>query len=382
MLMNFDHSEERQMLADMLSRYLKEQYAFETRNAIAASPAGFSREQWQQFADLGVIGALFSEAEGGYGGEGFDITLVFELLGHALVVEPFLSTLMSGSAIALAGTPPQRKLIAEMIAGRQIVAFAHEEPESRFELSYIETVAQSLDNDRWRLDGVKAVVRDAEAADFFLISARSSGGVEQNHGISLFLVPASSEGISLRGYQTIDGGRAAELTLNGVLLDGSALLGPADRGYATLEQAVGRGVLALCAESVGAMDEAKEATLEYLRIRQQFGVPIGSFQALQHRMADVLMEIEQARSAVINAAAALKQSGAMREQALSAAKYTVGHIGILVSEESIQLHGGIGMTWELPLAHLAKRLVSIDHQLGDEDYHLERYVALGREAAQ
>lgn len=377
--MNFDHSEERQMLADMLRRYLKEQYAFETRNAIAASPTGFSREQWQQFAELGVIGALFSEADGGYGGEGFDITLIFELLGHALVVEPFLSTLMSGSAIAQAGTPSQRKLIAEMIAGHKIVAFAHEEPESRFELSYVETVAQTLDNGRWRLDGVKAVVRDAEVADYFLISARSSGGVEQEQGISLFLVPANSAGISLRGYQTIDGGRAAELNLNGVLLDDSALLGPADKGYATLEQAVGRGVLALCAESVGAMDEAKEATLEYLRIRQQFGVPIGSFQALQHRMADVLMEIEQARSAVINAAAALQQSGSVREQALSAAKYTVGHIGILVSEESIQLHGGIGMTWELPLAHLAKRLVTIDHQLGDEDYHLERYVALGRE---
>ena len=185
----------------------------------------------------------------------------------------------------------------------------------------------------------------------------------------------------MRGYPTIDGGRAAELTLQDVRLPADALLGTPDAGFATIEKAVGAGILALCAEALGAMDEAKKATLEYLQTRKQFGMFIGSFQALQHRMANMLLEIEQARSAVINAAAALDAERVVRERALSAAKYSIGRIGTLVAEESIQMHGGIGMTWELPLAHYAKRLVMIDHQLGDEDHHLARYIELGRLAA-
>ncbi len=230
----------------------------------------------------------------------------------------------------------------------------------------------------YALNGVKSVVQNAENADAFVVSARVSGEIEDEAGISLFIVPADAKGVSVRGYPTIDGGRAAEVTLQDVQLPGDALLGAAGSGYATLEKAVGAGIVALCAEALGAMDEAKKATLEYLRTRKQFGVPIGSFQALQHRMASMLLEIEQARSAVINAAAALSAERIVRERALSAAKYSIGRIGTLVAEESIQMHGGIGMTWELPLAHYAKRLVMIDHQLGDEDHHLERYIALGR----
>jgi alkylation response protein AidB-like acyl-CoA dehydrogenase len=211
-----------------------------------------------------------------------------------------------------------------------------------------------------------------------VVSARSVGAVDDEAGISLFLVPAETPGLSRRGYPNIDGGRAAEITLVGVTLGADALLGAEGAGSVTIEHSVGKGVLALCAEALGAMDVAKEATLEYLRTRRQFEVPIGSFQALQHRMANLLLEIEQARSAVINAAAALDAERATRERALSAAKVTIGRIGTLAAEECIQLHGGIGMTWELPLAHYAKRLVMIDHQLGDEDHHLARYVALGR----
>jgi alkylation response protein AidB-like acyl-CoA dehydrogenase len=192
-------------------------------------------------------------------------------------------------------------------------------------------------------------------------------------------VPTGAAGVSARGYPTVDGGRAAELTLEGVMLSHDALLGEQGRGHATLERAVGAGVLALCAEALGAMEVAKAATLEYLQTRKQFGVLIGSFQALQHRMADMLLEIEQARSAVINAAAALAADRVTRERALSAAKVTIGRVGALVAEESIQMHGGIGMTWELPLAHYAKRLVMIDHQLGDEDHHLQRFIAFGHQ---
>jgi alkylation response protein AidB-like acyl-CoA dehydrogenase len=235
------------------------------------------------------------------------------------------------------------------------------------------------------LTGAKAVVQQGAQADLLLVSARTSGAEDAEDGISLFLVARETPGVSVRGYRKIDGGRAAEVTFENVALDKSALLGHVgndtnnDNGFATLEHAIGYGLLALCAEAVGAMDVAREYTLDYLRTRKQFGVPIGSFQALQHRMADVLLEIEQARSAVINAAAALGAPRKVRERALSAAKYSIGRIGALVAEECIQLHGGIGMTWELPLAHYAKRLVMIDHQLGDEDHHLERYIALGRD---
>jgi alkylation response protein AidB-like acyl-CoA dehydrogenase len=207
--------------------------------------------------------------------------------------------------------------------------------------------------------------------------------VDDAEGLSLFVVPAGTKGLRARAYPTIDGGHAAEVVLEQVRVPADALLGAEGEGLALLEHAVGRGVLALCAEAVGAMDTAKAMTIEYLQTRRQFGKPIGSFQALQHRMADVLLEIEQARSAVINAAAALESDRITRERALSAAKYSIGRIGTLVAEESIQLHGGIGMTWELPLPHFAKRLVMIDHQLGDEDHHLARFIALGeaREAA-
>jgi hypothetical protein len=375
--MNFQHTDDRRMLADSLNRFVAEQYVFETRDRIAKSPEGYSPDLWRHFADLGVIGALFSEDDGGFAGGGFDIAVVFEALGRGLAVEPFLGTVLAGSAIAHAGSQAQKALLAEIIGGTRIAAFAHGEPEAHHELTHVQTRARRVGG-QWQLDGVKAVVQHGEQADVFVVSARTAGAVDDEAGISLFLVPAETPGLSLRGYPNIDGGRAAELTLAGVTLGLDALLGAEGAGSATIEHSVGKGMLALCAEAVGAMDVAKDATLEYLRTRKQFGVPIGSFQALQHRMANLLVEIEQARSAVINAAAALDADRVTRERALSAAKVTIGRIGTLAAEECIQLHGGIGMTWELPLAHYAKRLVMIDHQLGDEDHHLARFIALGR----
>ncbi|MFM0297462.1 MULTISPECIES: acyl-CoA dehydrogenase family protein [Paraburkholderia] len=376
--MNFQHTEDRRMLADTLNRFVSEQYGFETRDRIARSAQGYSSELWSRFAELGVIGALFDEADGGFGGGGFDIAVVFESLGRGLVVEPFLDTLIVGRAIARSGDVAQKAALGDLIDGSRIVALAHGEPDSHYELARVTTRAQRS-GDAWQLNGAKAVVQHGEHASLFLVSARTSGDDNDEAGVTLFLVPRDAAGVSVRGYPRIDGGRAAEVTFDNVTLDDDALLGTAGAGFATLEYAVGCGVLALCSEAVGAMDVAKDYTLEYLRTRKQFGVPIGSFQALQHRMADLLLEIEQARSAVINAAAALGAERRQRERAVSAAKYSIGRIGARVAEECIQLHGGIGMTWELPLAHYAKRLVMIDHQLGDEDHHLERFVALGRE---
>lgn len=376
--MNFEHTEDRRMLADSLDRFVREEYGFETRDRIARSAEGYSPDMWRRFAELGVIGALFDEAHGGFGGAGFDIAVVFEALGRGLVVEPFLGcAVLAGGAIAAAGNAAQQALLAEIIGGTTIAAFAHGEPDSGYELARVSTTARR-EGAGWVLDGAKAVVLGGEQAQCFVVSARTAGAVTDERGLSLFIVPAKAQGLSVRGYALIDGGRAAELTLAGVHVGADALLGTEGAAYEVIEKTVGTGLLALTAESLGAMEMAKEATLEYLRTRKQFGVPIGSFQALQHRMADVLVEVEQARSALINAAAALDADRTTRERALSAAKYSIGRIGALVAEESVQMHGGIGMTWELPLAHYAKRLVMIDHQLGDEDFHLERYIALGR----
>ncbi len=377
--MNFEHTEDRRMLADSLNRFIAEQYAFDARDRIARSPQGFSSEMWQKFAELGVIGALFSEADGGFGGGGFDVAVVFEALGRGLVVEPLLGAVMAGEAIVAAGSEAQKAVLADIIGGSAIAALAHDEPDAHYELARVQTRAERS-GDGWLLSGSKAVVLQGEHADLFVVSARTSGAVDDEAGVSLFLLPAKTPGLSVRGTPAIDGGRVAELAFDGVKLGADALLGTEGQGLATLERAIGRGLLALCAEALGAMEAAKAATLEYLRTRKQFGMLIGSFQALQHRMADLLLEIEQARSAVINAAAAIDDDDRIvRERALSAAKASIGRIGALVAEESIQLHGGIGMTWELPLAHYAKRLVMIDHQLGDEDHHLQRYIALGKE---
>lgn len=377
--MNFQHTEDRRMLTDTLNRFVSEQYAFGTRDRIARDAAGFSRAMWARFAELGIIGALFSEADGGFGGGAFDIVVVFECLGRGLVVEPFLDTLMVGQALVQDGSAAQKALLAAIVEGRTVAALAHGEPGAHYELARVSTRAEAH-ADGWLLNGAKAVVQHGAEADCWLVSAHTSGAVDAEAGISLFLVPRGTAGVTVRGYGKIDGGRAAELVLDDVRLGADALVGAVDRGFATLERSIGSGVLALCAEAVGAMDVAKDYTLDYLRTRQQFGAPIGRFQALQHRMADLLLEIEQARSAVINAAAAFDTDRVTRERALSAAKYSIGRIGARVAEECIQLHGGIGMTWELPLAHYAKRLVMIDHQLGDEDHHLERYIALGRDA--
>jgi alkylation response protein AidB-like acyl-CoA dehydrogenase len=376
--MNFQHTEDRRMLADSLNRFLSEKNSIESRHKSAGGIFGYSKEVYASLADLGTIGALFPEDAGGFGGSGFDVSLVFECLGRNLAVEPLLGALVVGQALIAAGTDAQRAQLEAIVAGSTVAALAHEEPGSHYELSHVDLSATPTATG-WVLNGVKAVVPVGDSADLLLVSARTSGQPMDAGGISLFLVPGIAAGLTRRGNGRIDGGRTAELTFANVAVGADALLGTQGHGLAVLERISGYALLALAAESLGAMDVAKDQTLEYLRTRKQFGVPIGSFQALQHRMADLLLEVEQARSAVINAAAAIDDTDRItREKALSAAKYSVGRIGTLVAEESIQMHGGIGMTWELPLSHYAKRLVMIDHQFGDEDHHLARFIALGQ----
>jgi alkylation response protein AidB-like acyl-CoA dehydrogenase len=286
------------------------------------------------------------------------------------VVEPVLGTLMAGRALAKAGG--QQPLVEQVIAGTALITIAHEEAQSRYDMVDVAMRAERVAGE-WRLSGRKVVVPQLEAASHVLVSARHAGVPGEAAGLGVFLIAKSASGVAVRGYAMIDGGRGGELALAST----SATL-IAEDGLPLIEEAIAAGIVALSWEAVGVMDELKVATLDYLRTRKQFGVPIGKFQALQHRMATVALEIEQARSAAINAADALDGLRHRRERAASAAKYTIGRVGTLVAEEAIQLHGGIGMTWELPLSHFAKRLTMIGHQLGDEDHHLARFAALGR----
>ncbi len=371
--MDFNLSEERRMLRETAERFLRERYPIAARHEAARSDIGFSRAMWRDFAALGLIGALLPPEAGGFGGTGQDLLLVGEALGRGLVVEPFLaSAVLAAAPLAEAG---ETALLGEVIAGERLLAFAHGEPESRYSLTAVKTRATEADGG-WLLTGSKSVVLNGDSADRLVVSARTGPG-DGEAGLGLFVVDPSQPGVARRGYSTIDGGTAAEITLGGAKGSPIGLPGEA---YPVIERAVGRGILAVCAEALGAMETAKDLTVDYLKTRVQFGRPIGANQALQHRMVDLLLEIEQFRSCLMLAASTLDGDRATRERNLSAAKHLAGRVGRLVAEETIQMHGGVAMTWDLALPHYAKRIVMIDHLLGDADHHLERFIRFSREA--
>ncbi len=373
--MNFELTEERQMLQDSLRRFLRDRYDTATRNKILESDSGLSEAIWSELAELGVIGALFTEEQGGFGGKGFDITTVFEELGRAGVVEPFMETaVLAGGLIADLGNEEQQGHVEEIISGALQLAFAHGEPTSRYDLFRVSTTA-TVKSDAVVLSGRKAVVLNAEAADMLVVSARESGDVADEDGISLFLVPKDAKGLTVQGYALLAGGRAAEVTLDDVTLPASARLGAAGKAAHAIEARIAAANVAQVSETLGAMETATRLTKDYLGTRKQFGRPIGTFQALAHRMSDMLIEMEQARSAVINAAGNLESDRKVREKHVSAAKNLMGRTGRLIAEDSIQMHGGIAMTQEYELAHIAKRIVMADHRFGDTDHHLERFIA-------
>ena len=374
--MNFELTEERQMLQDTLRRFLGDRYTTEARNATIDSETGLDAGFWAEMAELGVIGALFSEEDGGFGGAGFDLTTVFEELGRAGVVEPFLETaVLGGGLIAALGTEDQKTIVQAVIAGESHLAFAHGEPSSRYDVSRVETTARETEAGIV-LDGRKAVVVNAEAASHLIVSAREAGAPDDTDGISLFLVSSEVTGLSMRGYPMLAGGRAAEVTFDSVAVTDRARLGAAGVAFPAIETQIAAANVALAAEALGAMETATTLTRDYLMTRKQFGRPIGTFQALAHRMSDLLIELEQARSAVINAAGHLGSAPVARDKQIAAARNLLGRVGRLVAEEAIQMHGGIAMTQEYELAHIAKRIVMTDHRFGDTDYHLERFIAL------
>ena len=371
--MNFEHTEDRRMLADSLSRFLADRYPIETRHKAAASEAGFDPKIWEGLAELGVIGALIAEEDGGFGGKGFDIAVVFEELGKRLVVEPVLATGVLGAGlIAALGSDAQKAMLEEVVAGAKKLTLAHGEPEGRYDPAHVTVKAAG-----GKLTGRKAVVPNAATADLMIVSARTSGAETDEDGISLYLVDPKGAGVSIREVPSVDGGRVADVTLEGAA---GELLGAEGKAFPALELVMARATVALCAEALGAMQAAQALTLDYVKQRKQFGRPIGTFQVLQHRLVDCGIEIEQARSAIINAAGHLEGDRRTREKFVSAAKNLIGRAGRHVAEEAIQIHGGIGMTWEYAVGHFAKRIIMIDHQMGDADHHLERFIRLSRAA--
>ena len=374
--MDFNLTEERAMLRDMLQRFLGERYDHEARRKLIASSAPYGADILTELAKLGILGAMFSEDDGGFGGTGFDLLVVFEELGRVGAIEPVVgSSVLAGGLLAELGNASQKALIGQVIGGVTVLALAHGEPQSRYDLSRVHTTTQA-DGGQIALNGTKTHVINGAQAETLVVSARENGAKDDEVGISLFLVPLAFEGVTCIDHRNVDDTSGARLVFDNVRLAQSSRLGKAGNAFAALETATARATLAVCAEAVGAMEAAKALTVQYLKERKQFGVPIGKFQALQHRMVDVLIEIEQARSAVVNLAGNLEAERNIRERHVSATKNLIGRVGALVVEESIQMHGGIGMTDEYALSHFARRLTMIDHLFGDVDHHLERFIAL------
>ena len=375
--MNFELTEDQVMLQDSLARLLRDRYGFAARQAYLKSPEGWSAEMWSSFAEMGLLGLGVAEADGGMGGDGVDIMIAMRGFGGALCVEPFSSCIvLSAGVISVAGSPQQRAaLLPAMIACKTIYAFAHAERHSRYDLAYVETSARR-EGDRWRLDGEKIFVRHGDTAAQIIVSARVAGSAGEKTGLALFLVDPASAGVSRKALRTQDRQPAAHILLDGVKLEPSALLGTAGEAYAIIEQAADKAIAALCAEAVGCMETAYGLTLEYLKTRQQFGVAIGSFQVLQHRAADMLVMLELARSMMLHASFMANEADPIaRHRAVAAAKVQIGKSGRYIGQQAIQLHGGIGITEEYAVGHYLRRLLAIDTEFGDAQFHISQLAA-------
>ncbi|UQG55262.1 MULTISPECIES: acyl-CoA dehydrogenase [unclassified Marinobacter] len=376
--MDFQLNEEQQMLQDTVARLVRGEYSFEKRLTFSETEAGFSVDFWKQLSDLGLTAVPFSEELGGFDGGGVEIQSVMTELGRGLCLEPYLqSVVFGGGLINQAGNESQKEAWLSGIASGELqAAVALQEPQSFYDLNDVQTRAEKKDGG-FVLNGHKAVVIGGHCADLIVVSARTSGDARDANGISLFALKPDTAGIERRVYPTIDGSKGCDITLRNVHVDANALLGEEGGASEIIEYQAGRAIAALCAEAVGVMEVANELTLDYLKQRKQFGVPIGKFQVLQHRMVDMMSELEQARSmAILAASVADEEQSNERRRVLSAAKNVIGRSGQFISEQGIQSHGGIGMTWEYNFAHYAKRLIMINHQLGDDDFHLERYASL------
>jgi pimeloyl-CoA dehydrogenase small subunit len=376
--MDFSLTEEQQLLKDSVDRFVREHYEFETRRQLAGSSEGYSEDNWKQMAELGWLGVAFPEEYGGIGGGATEIMVIMEGFGRGLVLEPYFATVVLGGNLILHGGSESQKeeLLPKLAEGGLKLAFAFAERQARFDLFDIETKAEKS-GDGFTINGAKGVVFGAAAADKIIVAARTSGNSRDTDGITLFLVDSDAAGITRRDYTTNDALRASEIAFDGVQVGADAVLGTVDGGYATIERVAELAVAALCAEAVGCMDVLKEETNEYIKTRKQFGQPIGKFQVLQHRMVDILINCEEARSMAYVATAMMDSDDAEeRARSVAAAKAQIGKSARFVGQNSVQMHGGMGMTDELKIGHYFKRLTMIDLTFGDRDHHTKRFAAM------
>jgi pimeloyl-CoA dehydrogenase small subunit len=372
--MDFELNPEQGLLRDNVARLMKDRYGFEARKTYQASPHGWSEALWRDYAEMGLLGAPFAEADGGYGGGAVETMIVMEQFGKALALEPYLQTVVLCGALLKHGANDKQRaeLIAAIAAGELKLSFAHMEKQSGFDLNDV-ALSAVKNGDGFVLNGEKTLVGQGDSADKFIVSARVSGDRRDRDGIALFLVDASAPGVSRRGYPTQDGQRAAEIGFANVHAASHDLLGDAGSAVLVIEWAVDETIAALSAEAVGAMSEALTMTVDYLKTRKQFGVTIGSFQALQHRAADMTVALEQARSMMYLAAMMADEDNAgERAKTMSAVKAQIGRSAKFIGQQAVQMHGGIAMTYEYKAGHLFKRLTMIDTAYGDADVHVRR----------
>lgn len=382
--MDFDLSQEQQMLQDAVGKFLEKNYSFEQRRAMVAAREGSSATVWAGLAEMGLLGLPVPQESGGFGGGAIETMLVMEAFGKHLVLEPYLSTVvMAAQLINVAGSKDQQQYLLPLIMnGEMRLACGFHESRGRYDLDHVQTTAEQKGG-FWVINGSKSVVLHGAAADLLIVSARTGGANQDRDGISLFFVHPAEEGVSGREYPTYDGMRAADVTFENVQISPDSLIGVPGKALPLIEMIVDRASAALCAEAVGAMGALNAATLEYLKTRQQFGVPIGRFQVLQHRMVDMLIQYEQAKSMALLAAAKVESDDATeRRRAVTAAKEFIGRAGKFVGQQAIQLHGGMGMTNELNVSHYVKRLAAIDTTFGDSDHQLDRFIAAEQASAE
>ena len=372
--MDFSFTEEQTLLRNTVQSLLQDKYDFETRRKVSKTAEGWRPEIWAQFAELGLLAAPFSEEMGGLGGGAIENMIIMEEFGRHLVVEPYVETVViAGGFLRDGGSAAQQEAhIPGIIGGETVWAFAYAEPQGRYNLADLTTTAKK-DGSGYTINGYKAVVLGAPWAQKLIVTARTSGGQRDRDGVSVFIVDKSAAGVSTRDYPTVDGRRASEITFENVKVDGDALIGAEGKGLPLVEKITDQAIAALSAEATGCMKELNTATVEYCKTRKQFGVPIGKFQVLQHRMVDMFMAYEQSVSMTYMVNLKLEESDAERTRAAAGAKVQIGKAGRYVGQQAVQLHGGMGLTDELNVGHYFKRLTMIDTQFGNIDYQLKRY---------
>ena len=371
--MDFSFSEEQTLLRNTIQSFLQDNYDFDSRKAIIQSEDGMSKENWNQLAELGLLGVPFSESDGGLDFGPVETMIVAEEFGKGLVVEPYIQTVVTcGGFLRRASEDQRQEHLSKIISGEEIWAFAYAEPQGRFNLSDIRVNASNKDNG-YLLNGHKCVVSGAPWAQKLIVSARTSGEQSDKDGISLFIVDKSSDGVSLRDYKTVDGSMASEISFENVLLSSNSLIGEEGKAYPLIELVVDETIGAICAEAIGAMSVLNEATVEYCKTRKQFGQPIGNFQVLQHRMVDMFMQYEQSVSMTYMVNLKLDEDQLERKKAASGAKVQICNASKFIGQSAVQLHGGMGMTDELNVGHYFKRLAMIETQFGNADHHLKKY---------